>query len=164
MTKIEFINRMNEACSEAVAKNARFNTAVIYAQAALESNWGNSELAQKANNLFSIKAGRSWNGKTFRFPSLEWCYRYGWYQEVNIWRKYANWSDCVIDYANIIATVPWFQGALQYTESPAQFLKALLPDVNKPGWATDPEYYGKINKIGLEMESYGGPKWNGSKG
>lgn len=161
MTKMEFINKMNIACTEAAAKNASFNKAVVYAQAALESNWGNSELANKANNLFSIKAGTSWVGETVDFSALEWNYRYGWYSTRDTWRKYSSWADCIIDYANIIANVSWFKDALQHLEDPQQFLKALLTDGVNPGWATDPEYYQKVSRISLELEIYGGPKWNG---
>ena len=159
MTKIEFINRMNIACAEAAAQKALFNNAVIYAQAALESNWGNSELATKANNLFSTKAGTTWRGETFVLSTLEWNYQYGWYHSRNIWRKYASWSHCIIDYADIITKVPWFHDALDNLEDPQQFLKALLAKGSKPGWATDPEYYQKVVRIAKEMESYGGPKW-----
>ncbi len=35
------------------------------AQALLESSWGQSDLATKANNHFGIKCGGNWNGKTF---------------------------------------------------------------------------------------------------
>src|ERR671922_168557 len=36
------------------------------AQAMLESNCGQSELACKANNHFGIKCGNDWKGKTFK--------------------------------------------------------------------------------------------------
>ena len=72
MTKIEFINQLNSACDAALALRARFNKAVVFAQAALESNWGNSELAWKANNLFSIKAGATWQGETISLKAKEW--------------------------------------------------------------------------------------------
>ncbi|HBF37339.1 MAG TPA: hypothetical protein DDW50_08455 [Firmicutes bacterium] len=160
MTKKEFIDKMNLACCEAELKKARFNRAVIFAQAALESNWGNSELVRKANNLFSIKAGYSWKGKTIKLPGPEWSNRLGWYQDFQQWRIYESWCDCILDYAKIIAEAPWFQDALQYVDQPEEFLKALLPDNNHPGWATDPGYFQKITKIAAELENYGGPKWN----
>jgi flagellar protein FlgJ len=160
MTKIEFINKMNTACTEAAAKNAIFNKAVIYAQAALESNWGSSELAKKANNLFSIKAGVTWVGATIMFTTFEWSNLYGWHQTRDNWRKYANWTDCIVDYANIINKVSWFKDALQYLDQPQQFLKALLSDGTNPGWATDPQYFKKVSQIAKELENYGGPKWN----
>ncbi len=44
---------------------------VLIAQAALESNWGQSTLAKKYNNLFGIKAGSSWTGKTVSLKTRE---------------------------------------------------------------------------------------------
>jgi flagellum-specific peptidoglycan hydrolase FlgJ len=159
MTKLEFINRMNTACDEATQKNARFNKSVVYAQAALESNWGNSELALKANNLFSIKVGTSWAGEKIWLPGPEWDYRSGWYRHVSAWRKYACWTDCILDYADIIADVTWYQNALEHLDDPELFLKAILPDGTHPGWANDPDYYQKVLKIAVEIANLGGPKW-----
>ena len=38
---------------------------IILAMAGLESSWGRSELAVKANNHFGIKAVHNWNGKVY---------------------------------------------------------------------------------------------------
>jgi flagellum-specific peptidoglycan hydrolase FlgJ len=160
MTKMEFISRLNQASNEAFTKGALFNKTVIIAQAALESNWGNSELSQRANNLFSIKAGNSWNGETVWLRGTEWHYRSGWSNLMIEWRKYPGWTECVMDYAKIIAGFSWYQDALQFLDDADTFLKRILPNGSEPGWATDPEYYHKILKIASEIESYGGPKWN----
>ena len=141
MTKTEFINQMARACDEAYARGARFNKAVVFAQAALESSWGNSELAQQANNIFSIKAGVTWDGPTHQLTAAEWHYQQGWYQASSAWRKYPDWTACIIDYAAIIAAAPWYQAALEHIDDPDRFLAALLPSASKPGWATDPDYY-----------------------
>ncbi|HFI0035814.1 TPA: glucosaminidase domain-containing protein [Streptococcus suis] len=45
-----------------VSKNTGILSSVILAQAILESAWGNSILAQEANNLFGIKADSNWLG------------------------------------------------------------------------------------------------------
>lgn len=159
MTKIEFLNRMHQACHEAEETGARFNKDVLYAQAALESNWGNSELAQKANNLFSIKAGNTWNGAKIRLPGPEWSPESGWHTIPIEWRKYLTWTDCVIDYARIIGQLPWYRDALLSLDDPNTFLNAIMPDENGLGWATDPEYRKKIRRIAREIENYGGPQW-----
>lgn len=160
MTKIDFINQMNQASNEALNKGSLFNKPVALAQAALECNWGNSNLAQKANNLFSIKAGNTWKGETVWLPGIEWQYKYGWTNSMVEWRKYSNWADCIIDYANIISKFSWYQDALQYLDDANLFLKSILPSGSKPGWATDPDYLYKVLKIAAEIESFGGPKWN----
>ena len=43
---------------------------VLIAQAALESNWGQSDLAKKYNNYFGIKK-HNWQGKTAKFWTTE---------------------------------------------------------------------------------------------
>ncbi len=159
MTKIEFINRMSKACSEAIQGGARFNQEVIYAQAALESSWGNSELAKRANNIFAIKAENTWTGETIFLPASEWNPKYGWYNTTARWRKYSSWTECILDYSRIISTLPWYQDALMHMNEPKLFLQAILPNGSQPGWATDPHYTEKIMKIASEMEGFGGPKW-----
>lgn len=48
-----------------------FFPSVLIAQAALESNWGQSVLAAKYNNYFGIKAGSSWTGPTVNMQTGE---------------------------------------------------------------------------------------------
>lgn len=52
-------------------KNYGVLPSVIIAQAALETGWGKSELASKSNNLFGIKADKSWNGKKINMKTSE---------------------------------------------------------------------------------------------
>lgn len=160
MTKIEFVFRMASALQEIVAGGARLNPAVATAQAALESQWGNSTLAQEGNNLFSIKTGMSWAGETIILPTKEWKYPTGWRMEMVVWRKYKDWTACIRDYAAIIATVPWYRDTEKYLNNPAGFLQALLPNGKEPGWAMDPDYFSKVERIGREIEAMGGPIWS----
>ena len=48
-----------------------FFPSVLIAQAALESNWGQSSLAAKYNNYFGIKAGSSWTGPKVNLKTNE---------------------------------------------------------------------------------------------
>ncbi len=153
-----FLSRMKKACEIARQKGAVFNEAVVTAQGALESNWGKSYLAQKANNLFGIKAGKDWKGETIELPTKE--YVNGkWIEVIARWRKYPSWNLCIVDYANLIKTRKWFQDALKYLDDPEKFLRSILPAPGKPGWATDPEYFSKVKQIALQIEALGGPKW-----
>src|SRR3712207_8207946 len=43
----------------------RILPSVTIAQACLESGWGTSDLATKANNLFGIKAKQDWKGESY---------------------------------------------------------------------------------------------------
>ena len=72
---------------------------VTIAQACLESGWGTSELATKANNLFGIKAKDDWKGESYTVRTAE-------YDENNKkfyinapFRKYGSWKESLIDHA-----------------------------------------------------------------
>lgn len=47
-------------------RRAGIPASIKLAQGILESAWGESTLARRANNHFGIKCGGNWNGKTFR--------------------------------------------------------------------------------------------------
>jgi flagellar protein FlgJ len=48
-----------------IAGADKIDPIIILAQAAQESSWGNSNLAQNYNNFFGVTAGRSWTGRTY---------------------------------------------------------------------------------------------------
>ena len=161
-----YLYRIGLACKIARQKGAIFNEAVVTAQGALESCWGLSELAKKGNNLFGIKAGKSWSGDTIEFPTREWSGEKGWYWTTAKWRKYLSWNLCIVDYSKLIASLPWFEKALDHADDAERFLKELLPGPpskewpkGKPGWATDPMYACKLKLIALEIEDLGGVRW-----
>lgn len=159
MTKREFVQRMMPACAGAKEAGARFNLAVCIAQSTLESSWGNSGLTVKANNLFGIKAGKDYKGQTILLPTREWSKEKGWYKTMAAWRVYPDWKACVLGYAILLHSRSWFKDALQYVDNADLFLRALLPEADQPGWATDPEYFHKVRAAGSLVEQLGGPKW-----
>lgn len=69
----EYIKFIDEISDEAITmyKEYKILPSVIIAQAILESGWGKSELSKEANNLFGIKADRSWNGKIIDMNTSE---------------------------------------------------------------------------------------------
>jgi flagellum-specific peptidoglycan hydrolase FlgJ len=150
---------MMTAVREARSREVRINAAVVCAQAALESGWGRSGLTVKANNLFGIKAGKSWRGKTLDLPTKEWSKTRGWYKTVAHWCVWDNWADCVIYYGEMLQRLSWFRDALSHTGDADKFLEALLPEDGQPGWATDPRYASKVRAVGAEIERLGGPVW-----
>ncbi len=160
MIKREFMRRIIQAAGVAKAQGARFNLAVLCAQAALESCWGNSGLTKRACNLFGIKASRGSTGPTVTLMTREYVPQKGWIKVPARWRVYATWAVCILDYAHLIATRPWYQDALQYLDDPDQFLAHLLPGFgDRLGWATDPNYVGKVRQCADLIEDLGGPKW-----
>lgn len=159
MTKKEFLRRMMTACEVAREQGAIFHESVVTAQAALESRWGQSGLAKKANNLFGIKAGKSWQGHVIRLNTYEYSSARGFYKTVASFRRYASWAESIQDYAKLVSTLSWYRDALPYLEDADKFLLALLPEKGQPGWATDPLYFEKVRRCGLMIERMGGPRW-----
>src|SRR5437899_12146337 len=64
MTKEQFIQLATHA-----ARSGKYPAGITVAQAALESAWGNSQLSQKANNYFGIKAHG--DAESLAFPTAE---------------------------------------------------------------------------------------------
>lgn len=124
---------------------------VVVAQAALESNFGKSELASKHNNLFGIKG--SYKGQFVEYETTEQDANGNFFTVVDRFRSYPSWEDCFDDYAHIIESLPWYSDAADASNSPTDFLRGILVlrdesgNVIEPGWATDLSYYDKVWSI-----------------
>ena len=151
MNRETFIRRALEAARKAREAGAPIVPEIAAAQAALESRYGRSLLARRANNLFGIKAGRTWQGPTINLLTREFDPETGWRAVVARWRKYPSWQACFEDYGRIIARLPWYADAAEAARrgDARGFLKGLLarPEVGEPGWATDPDYEAKVLAI-----------------
>lgn len=109
------------------------------AQAVLESSWGTSKLSIDANNLFGIKADKSWGGNTTVMDTEE---------HINgkdvvvraYWRKYSNWAQCLLDRGKFFHVNPRYAAALAYPHDARKFAF----EIAKAGYATDPHYYDKL--------------------
>ena len=74
-------------------------------QAALETGWGKAEIrgadGQNSHNLFGIKAGAGWKGRTVDIVTTE--YVNGKPQkQVESFRAYDSYADSFRDYANLL--------------------------------------------------------------
>ena len=119
---------------------------VLMAQSALETGWG-KHLPVKADgsnsfNLFGIKADQRWSGDKVEITTRE--FRYGVMQhEKAEFRSYESVSQAFEDYANFIIDNPRYQKALERGYDASAYTREL----QKAGYATDPEYASKINRI-----------------
>lgn len=112
---------------------------VFMAQAILESNSGNSKLAQDHNNLFGIKAGSSWTGKTVNMNTGE--YLNGQYVNVNDrFRSYRFAWDSIQDRVKFLKDR--FPAVLKSTDPTKQAFA-----LQDGGYATDPNYANKLLSI-----------------
>ena len=141
MTKDEFIAAAT-AAARAFAENGGSPAGVAVAQAALESNWGNSQLSREAHNYFGIKAHGSlpW----VELPTHE--AKNGALVRVSArFAKFDSMEACFADRERILAKVAAYAEARAFIADPEAFIRALARH-----WATDPHYALKL--LGLYRE------------
>jgi len=119
---------------------------VLVAQSALETGWGRhvptDEQGQPSYNFFGIKADPSWNGPKQMHNTLE--FESGvMVQKREAFRKYRSVGDAFHGLVDFLEQNPRYQQALRNTHNPDQFAKEL----QKAGYATDPNYADKISSI-----------------
>ena len=119
---------------------------VLIAQAALETGWGRSVIRREDGgssfNLFNIKADDRWPGERVTVDTLE--YRDGIARrEKASFRAYDSFADSFRDYVAFLRASPRYRPALEQARDPQAFIDAL----HKAGYATDPDYAGKVGRI-----------------
>lgn len=119
---------------------------LIAAQAALETGWGRGMIrdADGGNsfNLFGIKAQGDWEGDQVNVATLE--YESGMAVRRNEpFRAYGSPEESVDDYVRLIRESPRYQQALEQGDDASAFARAL----QEGGYATDPEYAEKIQRV-----------------
>jgi len=115
-------------------------------QAALETGWGKAEIrgadGQNSHNLFGIKAGSGWRGRTVDIVTTE--YVNGKPQkQVDTFRAYDSYADAFRDYANLLHTQPRYQNVIAQGQDAAGFARGL----QQAGYATDPNYAQKLISV-----------------
>lgn len=114
------------------------------AQAILESNCGQSELACKANNHFGIKCGGSWNGKAFHKEDDD--YSNGKLVK-SCFREFDSVRDSYIAHSDFLAD-PGKTGRYGslFLLDRADY-KGWAKGLSKAGYATDPQYANRLIEI-----------------
>lgn len=138
-----FISTIGKAAKKDYEKSGIL-ASITTAQAILESGWGTSELATKANNLFGIKDNNAWNGDTYTVVSKE---------EINgklvgkksKFRKYDSWADSIADHSDYLCT--------RSLDGKTKLYKALINEINykkaakalqKAGYSTYSNYSSQL--------------------
>lgn len=129
-----------------VAQGLGVNPLGLLAQAALETGWG-KRMAHTADgspslNLFGIKAGESWNGSRAVADTVEFNGGVAT-QRRTAFRAYGSIDESVNDFANLLSNSPRYRDAVA-VGSDAQ---AYIHSIARSGYASDPEYGNKLNKI-----------------
>lgn len=117
---------------------------LLLAHAALESGWGKKPITDaKGNNsynLFGIKAGKDWTGKTTDITTTE--YIDGVAQKrVERFRAYDSYTDAFGDYAKLLTKR--YSDATQAGND----AKVFATELQEGGYATDPAYAQKLARV-----------------
>ncbi len=120
-------------------------THFVVAQAALETGWGRAELRRAdgspSHNLFNVKAGSGWRGEVVELPVTE--YTAGRAITENArFRAYDSYAEAFDDYVALLSDNPRYAGVIGQQDA-AAFAGAL----QKAGYATDPQYADKLQRV-----------------
>lgn len=113
-------------------ENSGILASLTGAQALIESNKGNSGLAQKANNLFGIKG--TYNGQSVKMLTTE--YYHG--QPVKVmadFRKYPSWQESITDHSSMFNRMKRYENLRGLKD-----YKLACKYVKDDGYATSPTY------------------------
>lgn len=127
----DFARRFLEAAARSDLKSipARFALAV----SALETGWGTGRVFLSTNNLFSITAGSSWRGVTYKAST-------GF-----VFRVYNSWEESISDFARLISTSKLYAAA--YQRAIAGDAAGFFGGLQRAGYAgSDTDYAAKLGR------------------
>jgi flagellar protein FlgJ len=141
----DFVQRLLPV-ARVVASELGVDPRVLVAQAALETGWGKAVIhrsdGSSSHNLFGIKADSRWSGDTVHASTLE--FEGGvMTRKREPFRAYASYAESFSDYLTFLRENPRYGKVLDQTGDSRGFVEAL----HQAGYATDPEYAGKILAI-----------------
>lgn len=144
VSQTAFVGRHGQAAAR-VAQESGIPASFMLGQAGHETGWGRGEIknADGSNsfNLFGIKATGSWKGRVAEVTTTE--YINGEARKVTAkFRAYDSYEDSFRDYARLIGNSPRYQAAMQNLDS----AKAFATQLQKAGYATDPQYANKLSR------------------
>ena len=147
----EFVQALLPAAT-AAGQRLGVDPGTLIAHAALETGWGHS-MPRNADgscsfNLFGIKSGASWSGPVAVAATKE--VLNGQPQVVQAgFRSYASPADCLNDYASLLT------GRQRYTAAlgTGSDVRAFAQGLQQGGYATDPDYVGKLTAVARELKS-----------
>lgn len=119
---------------------------ILLAQAALESGWGQHLPRQgdgaSSHNLFGIKTAGGWQGAAVRAETTEFHDGQSG-REMASFRSYADFAASFDDYVSFLRGNPRYANALRHAGDDARYLQEL----KSAGYATDPLYVDKIQRV-----------------
>ena len=136
------------ADAQSAAEKSGLNATHIVAHAALESGWGKHQPGGDSFNLFGIKANRAWNGKRVVARTTE--FENGAaVSKLEEFRAYDSYRDAFLDYADFLQKNPRYAEVIS-----AQNGNDFAQNLQKAGYATDPDYAKKLQRTIFRTEEY----------
>jgi flagellar protein FlgJ len=146
-----FLEQLYPAAQKA-AETLGLDPKALLAQAAIETGWGqfmiHNTQGQNSHNLFGIKAGRDWQGNRAMVDTIE--FQQGIPASKKApFRVYDSFADSMQDYVSFVQQNPRYGEAVKQSQSPKEY----FTELQKAGYATDPDYANKIIAV-LEGEQF----------
>lgn len=145
--KLDFVNSIKGGAVEAYKKYGVLPSLTL-AQAILESGWGDCSIG---NNVFGIKAGSNWTGKTQNVLTSEQNADGSSYQINADFRDYDSIDDSIVDHAELL-TLDRYKPVIDSSN-----YREACSAVKNCGYATDVSYDSKLINI---IETYGLDQWD----
>ncbi len=141
----DFINKLSPMARWA-ANQIGLEPNVLLAQAALETGWGKHMIKDgnlgNSFNLFGIKADSRWLGDAVTVSTHEFTNGRSRRQHAPF-RAYQSYAESFTDYIRFIKTQERYEKAIEKASN----AKGYLQELQKAGYATDPDYADKIMSI-----------------
>jgi flagellar protein FlgJ len=145
----KFVDGFGDACL-AAEKETGITALALMSQIALETGWGGHILKVHengtrivSNNLFNIKAFKSWKGRKGTARVWEVVNGKKIWVDGEPFRVYDNYEDSIIDYCNLILKNKRYAAAVPVKNDAKKYLTAVW----EGGYATDPDYVSKMMSI-----------------
>ncbi|MFJ5562767.1 glycoside hydrolase family 73 protein [Lysinibacillus xylanilyticus] len=142
--EIHFIDEIAPLAVELNKQTGGVLPSVTIAQAILESNYGKSELAIKANNLFGIKG--SYKGKSVKMQTMEYKNNKSYTIETEF-RAYPDLKSAFIDHTKLILEGTSWNEHQYYDVLAAANYQEAAHALKKNHYSTDPMYPEKLIAI-----------------
>ena len=140
-----------EEASRATGIPAKF----MLGQAALETGWGKREIIARdgssSHNLFGIKA-TGWQGESATVTTTEYVNGKAT-KQVAGFRAYDSFEQSFNDYVRLLENNDRYQPAIQVASATGNS-ERFVNELQRAGYATDPQYANKINQIARKVQTY----------
>lgn len=146
MTKQDYVNAYYPAAVAACTGTPIFPILAL-AESAVESGWGGTQLAEKANNFFGVKAFADWEGARITMPTRE--YVNG--KPVMTSAEFRSYTDPADSFRDYVAVVEESRYAAKGVEQAATPEEQIL-DIAAGGYSTSPTYASLVTSIIEELK------------